>query len=486
VKTLGFLGLLGLLALRADAAPNPGFAKSGITDWTTPPPAVTERVFTPPVAKRLKLANGIQLLVIENHTLPIASLALLVPGAGSASDVRGKAGLAAFTADLLDEGAGDLDALAFASEQDRLGASIYVGVDADGAVVGASTLSRTLEPTLALITKLVTQPRLDDKEAERVKGDRLTSLALRRDRPREVASNVLLGALYGAASPYGHPVAGTRPEVTSLTAADARTFYAERWAPAGMTLVIAGDVDPAALQRSLDATLGAWRSPRAKPAAKLAAAPKAARRVLLVDRPGAAQSDVRIGLVGPERKDPRYFAFEVLRTTFGDGFTSRLIHRLREELGIIYNGGAAMEWRVKPGPFVISVAIQTPDTARGIQEILRMVTELTTTDVPPAELEKSKQNLIRALPALFGSNSSTVSAFAELVEHGLPDTYYATYADAVRKVTATDVKASARALIAPERLVVSLVGDLAKTRAALDALELGPVTLFDPFGEPAR
>ncbi|MEO8700724.1 MAG: pitrilysin family protein [Kofleriaceae bacterium] len=480
MKSLGFIALFAATAV---AAPNASYEKSGITDWDKVPAATKEPTFRPPVAKRLKLKNGMALLVVENKALPIASMLLVVPGAGTSADPAGKAGLAAFTADLLDEGAGGMAALALAGEQDRLGASITALSDADAGYVAVSTLSRTLDQTLELVSKIVTQPAFDAKEFERVKGDRSIALDLRRDRPREVAGIVLAGALYGPKSAYGHPGGGTREELKGLAIADAQTFYKEHWNPAAMTLVVAGDVDANVLRTKLDAGLGAWKPAGVKPIAKITATPeKLGKRALLTDRPAAAQSDVRIGLVGPDRKDPRFFQFEVLRTTLGDGFTSRLVQKLREEMGIIYNGNASQDWRLQPGPFVISVAIQTPDTARGISEIVKMLDDLSTNEIPAAELDKSKQNIIRALPAQFGSNASTVAALGELALHGLPDNYYATYAGNIRKVNAKDVKATAKALIPSNRMVFSIVGDLSKTRADLDKLNLGEVALFDPYG----
>ncbi|MBA3464883.1 MAG: insulinase family protein [Deltaproteobacteria bacterium] len=459
------------------------FDKSGISDWKTQPTPGKEPTFKPPSAVRSKLKNGMQLLVVENHKLPIVSLALVVPGAGTAADPKGKGGLAAFTADLLDEGAGGLSPIAIAEETDRLGAGIAIAADADAAYMSISTLAKTLDSTLELATKLITQPAFEDKEAERVKGDRITSLELRRDRPREVAANLVNGAIYGPSSAYGHPGAGVLGEFKAVTTADARAFYKERWNPAVMTLVVVGDVDPKALRAKLDAGLGAWKPAGVKRPAKVAAAPaKIASRLLLVDRPAAAQSDVRFGLIGLDRKDPRFFAFEVYRTTLGDGFTSRLVQRLREQLGITYGANASMDWRIARGPFVIGTAIVTAATGQGISETLKMVEELTTTDVPAAELEKSKQNLIRALPARFETNAGTAGALAELALQGLPVDWYARYADGIRKVTAKELKTVAKSVVPAKSLVVAIVGDMSKIRADVDKLGLGDPAMFDLYG----
>jgi len=476
------LAIVLVLVTSASAAP---FDKSGISDWTKPPRPTTEPVFKPPVAKRSRLKNGMSLLVVENHALPIVSMALVVPGAGASADPAKKGGLASFTADLLDEGAAGLSAIQIAEEQDRLGATIGAGVDVDFAQISVSTLKKTLDPTLDLLAKIVTQPTFAGADYDRVRGDRLTALELRRDRPREVAALVLNAALYGRESAYGHPTTGIREEFKDIVVGDVQSFYRTHWNPAAMTLVVVGDFDPKALRAKLDAGLGAWKAAGAKkPAKVLVKSEKVAKRLLLVDRKDAAQSDVRIGLVGLDRKDKRYFQFEVLSSTLGGGFTSRLVQRLREQMGITYGAHSGMDYRLSAGPFVISTAIVTKDTAVGIGEIMKMLDTLVTTDVPAEELDKSKQNLIRALPAMFDTNASTAGAFAELALYGLPDNWYAGYAAAVRKVTAQDVKAAAKTLIPSQRMVISIVGDMAKIRTDLDKLNLGEAAMHDLYGMP--
>jgi zinc protease len=473
------------LLASAPALAQAPFARSGIADWSQQPKPTAEPAFKPPVAKRQKLKNGMSLLLVENRALPIVSMQLVIPGAGAASDPKVKGGLASFTADLLDEGAGDLTAIGIAQESDRLGAGVSAAVDTDAAYVTVSTLTKTLEPTLDLVTKIVTQPTFDAAEFARVRGDRMTALELRRDRPREVVGIVLGGALYGADSPYGHPTTGIREQFKDITLADVQTFYKERFNPAAATLIVVGDFDARALRAKLDAGLGTWTQPAAKKPVKPAArAEKLGRRLLLVDRKDAAQSDVRIGLVGIERKDARYDALEVLASTLGGGFTSRLVQRLREQLGITYGAGAGMSYRVARGPFLISTAIVTPETSTGLSEIVKMLDELATRDVPADELDKSKQNLIRALPAQFGTNMATASAFAELVLHGLPDNWYAGYAARIRKVGAKDVRAAARSIIPSKNMVIAIVGDLGKIRGDLDKLGLGEPAMYDLYGAP--
>jgi zinc protease len=471
----------------AHAQPADPFTASPVKDWTKPPPPTKEPAFKPPVAKRLKLKNGMALLVVENHKLPILSMVLVVPGAGSSEDPKGKYGLASFTADLLDEGAGGLSAIAIAEVSDRLGAGIGIGVDTDAAYVSVSTLSKTLDETLGLVTKVLTQPAFEGKEVERVKGDRLTALELRRDRPREVAVNVLNAALFGADSPYGHSTNGARETFKDVTGADAKAFYAEHWNPATMTLVVAGDVEAASLKTKLDAGIGAWTVKTAKKWSKpTSPAAKITNRLFVVDRKDAAQTDTRIGIVGIDRKDKRYAQFEVFRTALGDGFTSRLTQTLREKLGIVYNASAVADWRVAPGPVYVATAIQTLSTGQGIGKVVEILDDIAKNGLPKEELEKAKQNIIRALPATFGTNAGVAGAYADLALFGLPDNWYATYAARVRTVNVAQIKAIAKASMPSNKVVIAIVGDYTKIKPEVDKLSLGDPVMHDLYGLPVK
>lgn len=466
-------------AVSAASAP---FDASGIADWVTPPSPSAEPTFVPPTAKRSTLPNGITVLVVENHQLPIVAMSIVVPGSGTAFDPVAKPGTAAFAADMLDEGAGGLSAIQIADEQDRLGAEITIGTQPDTARIAVTTLTKTLVPTIELVAKIIMRPAFDPAEFQRVKGDRATTLELLRDRPREVARNVLVAALYGVTSPYGHPGAGIRSSFATIDLADVQAFYNQHWNPSAMTIVVAGDADPAVVQRALETTLGTWHGPQAEVPTVPITAPPRAPRLQVVDRPGATQSDVRIGTIGIDHQDPAFFAFEVVSTALGGGFSSRLTQRLREQLGITYTVHAHQTYLRRRGPLEIATSIVTPATGRGIAEALRIVRDLTAKPIPDPELDKVKLNLVRALPANFDANHTTAQTFADLALLELPFDFYATYADRIRSVTANDAAAIAKKTMRFNDMVVSVVGDLAKIRGQLAQLKLGVPVLHDPYG----
>ena len=475
--------LLLLAATAAPAAAAPWDKATGI-DWTKVPPLGPEPVFSPPRPTRLKLKNGMSLLVVENHRLPLVSIELVVKDAGSAQDPAGKSGLAAFTAEMLDEGAGGKSALELSAEVDQLGARLDLGTSPDAASVSVSTLTRTLDATIELLAQVVTRPAFDDKEGARVLDDWLTGLKLRPDEPRLVAALLLRGVIYGMQAAYGRPGDGYLSEFTTVTLADAKKFYAERWTPRAMTLVVVGDVDTRALAVRLDAAFAGWKPAGKKAAPVKSAAAKPASRLWFVDRPGAEQADVRVGILGLSLKDKRIATADVLAKILGGSFTSRLNNRLREQLGWTYGARARLEGTAGVGPFVIATALVTPHAVEGIAEIFRIVGELASSDVPDAELAKARSNLMRELPQRFAANADTAEAFAELVETGLPDDHYAGYVARIKKVTGQEVRALARTLLPTGKLLVVVVGDASVLRAGVEQA-LGKAALVTADLSPA-
>lgn len=456
-------------------------------DWSKQPALGAEPVFKIPVPMRFQLTNGLHVLAITNSKLPLIAMGLVVPGGGSANDPAGQAGLAAFTADLLDESAGKLGALQISELQDRLGSRISTGASVDAAFVEASCLTRTFDATLDLFATIVTQPTFDTTEAKRVHNDRLTNLKLRPDRPREIATILLNETLYGAQSGYGHATDGYVNEFEKLDSAAARSFYEAAWDPAKMTLVVAGDINPEELRSKLQARIGNWKRSDKMALKKLPSSPaNSGTRLVLVDRPNAEQSDTHFGLVGIKRTDPKRAAFEVAVEVLGGGFTGRLTQRLREQLGYVYHAYSSIDFRREPGPFSVVAAFHTPKTVEGIKETIAMVRDLAENDVPENELRKTKQNMIRSLPLKFETNRGIVNAYKVVALEDLPLDWYDRWLKEISKVSATDVRDAAKELLPEKRLVFVLVGAVPVIRSGLEDLGLGPTKLYDLNGMPIK
>jgi predicted Zn-dependent peptidase len=480
--------LLAAVAARADegaaATPSPA-------DFGALPALDAERPFQPPRAQRLPLAGGGELWALPDATLPLLTVRVVVPGAGAAADPEAQAGLADYTAALLFEGgAGELPARALAEHVEGLGSHLAAWAELDAAFVEVTTLARHRDASLAFLGQVLTRPRLDAADARRLLEDRRTAVLLRRDEPGAVAHLVLRAALHGAASPYGHPVLGSEQSLAQLgdPVAAARGFYQAHYDPRRIIVVAAGDFVPAELAAVLDRSFADWSpGPSSAPAwpASLAA-PAAAARLFVVDRPGAAQANILIGALGVARADPRAAALEVAATLLGGTFSSRLSHRLREELGLTYGVSAAAGFERATGVFAVETAVHTPRAVEGLREALRLITDVGRRVVPEAERGAVAANLVRGLPEAFASTPAVVDAFADLAAAGLAPGWFDGYAGQIRGVSSRDLLDTAHALLAPARLVVVVVGPLAALRPGLARLGLGRPVEVDASGAVRR
>jgi zinc protease len=458
--------------------------KSSKIDWTVMPPMSAEQPFHAPKATGSVLTNGVKLMVVERHVLPIYTLQIVVPGAGSTSDPAGKLGLAAFTADLLDEGVPGMGAVDLSSAFEALGARVTTSTDEEASYITVEGLTRTLDGTLDLLAKVLTSPAFDEKEAARVHSDRVTELQLRRDRPGSVASIILRSALHGTKSPFGHPVGGHVADMKALTVADVRTFHREHYDPARIVVVAVGDVTPKDLQTRLESRLKTWQnvtSASARPVVSPTVATKS--RLLIVDRKAAEQTTVQAGVLGVPLTHDHAFALEVLANMMGGTFSSRLSNRLREQLGYTYGAAMSAGFQTVTGDLRIRTELFTPKTLDGLKEIFKMVGEVSSKPAPEDELRKAKQNLIRQMPQQFDSNSEAAASFSVLAVHGLTPEWFEQYIPRIEKVTADDVQKAAATYLG-KGLVVVLVGDLTTLKPRLAELGLGNPAMYNPDGLP--
>lgn len=458
---------------------------SGI-DWSTPPQPGPEPSYQPPRPSELTLPNGVKLIVVEEHRLPLVSASLVMERAGSAYDPAGKSGLASLTADLLDEGAGSLDSLALARELERLGASARTFAQADSAVLSVDMLASTSAEGLALLVGMATRPSMASADIDRVRADRVSTLRRRRDQPRAVATMVFDRVLFGS-HPYAQPGAGYAETVAALTDDDVRSFYRSHYGATGATLVVAGDITVEQLRAIVEPTLGAWAPQPALPA-RIVPPDSTTRppRLVVVDNPGATQTVLSVGRVSMVRTDPRFVAGDVANTILGGSFTSRLNRRLREQLGYTYGAGSSFWTGTAAGTWRVSTALQTPNTAEGIREAMALVESMRTADVAPEELTRSRTLQIRELPRNFDTNRSIVDTFAGLIADGLPLDHYQTLPVQVGAITADQVRTFAAEHWDAAGFVMVVVGDLKLILDGVRAYGQGSVLELDPDGNPVR
>ncbi len=431
----------------------------------------------PAIAKRT-LASGMRVWTVEQRAVPLTTLLWLLP-VGAAADPAGQPGLAALVGDLLDEGAGDRSALEVHETLSRLGARLDTDVGADATTLTLTVLSRNLDRALELLAELVCRPRFDAEEFERVRERRLHRLVQLRDLPPAVADRVFLELLYPG-HPYGHLAVGTEASLRRFTVDDVRAFHRRAYAASRATLIVAGDGEQdqlaAAAARAFDgAALGAAAD--VVDAAAIPPPDPPGTRIALVDRPGAAQSELRIGRVATSRHSPDYHALLVLNMVVGGQFVSRVNLNLREEKGYTYGVRSSFDFRRGPGPFVLQMSVQTDVTRAAIEESLREIDAVRADrPVEPRELDIARAALIRGYPRSFETAPQIARACAQLALYELADDYFTQFVPRVQAVAAEDVTRAAHRYLSGDGLVTLVVGDRERTLADLERIGQGPVT----------
>jgi zinc protease len=470
------------------AKPVPATSSAMVMADVTKPPVLRPppRLALPPITMR-ELPNGLRLMVVEHHELPVADFTLIVRS-GYESDPGERAGLASLTAALLDEGTPTRSALQIADQQAFLGVRLNTSASWDASTVSLHTPTAQLDSALALFADVVLNPAFPDAEVGRLKTERLTLLTQLKDRPTAIADQAYAAIVFGSDYPYGRPTLGTETSVKAITRGDVHGYYEEHYRPNNATLIVVGDVQPADIQQRLSTLLGRWQRRNVPPALfNKAPARNEARRttIYLIDKPGAAQSSVRIGAIGVARSTPDYFPLLVMNTVLGVPFTSRLMQNLRETHGYTYGARSRFDMRREAGPFTAAAEIVTAKTDSALIEFMKELRAIRDT-VPQAELQKAKRYLQLMLPSLFETTSDIAYQLTPLAIHNLSSDFYNSYVQRIEQVTQADVQRVARKYIDPERLSIVVVGDRKQIEAGIRKLGMGEVEIRDIYGARVR
>ena len=434
-----------------------------------PPPALK----LPAIQKRT-LSNGLPVWIVELHKVPVVHVSLVVK-AGSGADVRNKFGVAHLTAEMLDEGAGARDALQIADGIDYLGASLSASSTFDAAFVELHVPVARLGSALPIMADVALRPSFPEKELQRVREELLASIVQAQDDPEALVQFAFPRLVFGPQHRYGTMPFGTAASVKSFTVADLRQFHAAHYVPSNAALIVTGDVTAASVVARLESAFGAWKG-TAPPAVPVPPAPQlTSRKVYLIDKPGAAQSQIRVGWVGVPRSTPDYFALRILNTVLGGAFTSRLNQNLREEHGYAYGASSAFDMRGSAGPFYAEAAVQTDKTAEALTEFFKELDAIRK-PIPAGELDKAKNYVALRLPRNFETTENLAGSLAQVFVYNLPADYYATFTDRVRAITTADAQRAAERYLQPDKFAVVVVGDLKAIEPGIRALNLGPIT----------
>jgi predicted Zn-dependent peptidase len=454
-------------------------------DRTRPPALRPPARITMPPVRLATLSNGLKLYVVEMHEVPLVQFTLTVNGGGRLDGAN--PGIASFTAEMLDEGAGSRDAIGIASEAAYLGASLAAFSSWDGSHVSVKVPRRNMDAALDLMADVALRPAFSAAEVRRQRDLRLANIIQQRDQPNTMASLAFNALLFPAGHPYHQPLTGDSAATAALDSARVRAFYEGSFSPANATIVVAGDITLAEARSAVERRFGTWRGRR--PAAASDASPRAVDRateVFLVDKPGAAQSVIVIGAAGIERSNPDYAAIEVMNTLLGGSFSSRLNSNLREDKGYTYGAGSGFSYRPLPGPFTAQSSVRTNVTDSALVEFFKEFNRLRDEPVEAVELERAKAYLALGLASDFETTTQMAGQVGGLIRFGLPMTYYDDYVSRIMAVSVADIQRVARQYIRPDRFTIIVVGDVSAIRPGIEALKLGPVSVRDMTGNPVK
>jgi predicted Zn-dependent peptidase len=442
------------------------------------PESAAVPAYRAPVPRILYLRGGIPLWVFPRSDLPTVSGAIVIPG-GAGVQQPGQGGLAHLAVTMLEEGTTSRSAQEIALAAESMGASVSTTCGWGGAYVSFKCLAADYTASLELAADILRNPTFPEAEWGRVRGQALAALKAERDHAESRAHRGLLLALYPEFHPYRYPLSGTEASLERVIRSDLATFHARYLLSAPRTIVVAGDVDPETLASELERRLLPWPEAGAPFPEPLPVERSTHPRLLLLDRPDAAQAVLRAGYVGLARSSPDFDHVLVLNHVLGGQFTSRLNESLREERGLTYGVRSSFDCRTQPGPFSVSASVQTEKVGEALEQV-RLELEAIAGDRPPTgpELENARRSLIEGHPRHFESPGALVNRFAGLVIHGLPVDHDAGFADRLAQINVDSLSDAATRHIVPGALVAVIVADASRVRDQLEKLPWAQVEVM--------
>jgi predicted Zn-dependent peptidase len=438
-----------------------------------------------PEFERVTLGNGAELALMPKRDTPLVAMNVVVRG-GSLADAPGREGTAALLAELMQKGAGGRDGAQFAEAIENVGGELVIGAGAESLSVGASFLARDLGLMIELASDALLRPRLTAAEFDKVRERAIQSIAAAKDADPRALVGEYGDAWLFRGHLYGRPVGGSEESLATVTLDDLKRHYEAQVRGDRLIIAVVGDFDVADVRRRLEAAFGSvGRAQGNAPAATRAPAVEG-RRVLLVDKPGAAQTYFWLGNVGASRTDPERTAQALVNTVFGGRFTSMLNTELRIKSGLTYGARSNFDRLAEPGAFSITSFTATESTVQALDLALATLDRLHAEGLDSATLESARTYLLGQFPPTIETNGALAGRLSDLLLYGLgPDDVN----EFAARVTAVDAAAAKRtigqAFPVSRNLAIVLVGDAARIREQVG--KYGPVTemkITDPRFAP--
>ena len=428
-------------------------------DRKTPPKSAPATAYRAPAPDIAHLSNGIVVWVLPQRDLPTVALTVALTGGGSLQ-LPSRAGLAQLAVAMLEEGTTTRSAATIALAAEAMGTGLSANCGWDGAFVSFRCLKAFLEPSLELAVDLLRNPSYPEPEWNRIHAQTLAALQSERDSAESRAYRGMLKALYADDHPYRFPLDGIDSIVAGLTRSEAIAFHRDHLGPGGAAVVVAGDVDPDEITSALERQLADWTGPPfERPLIPDRALPRLPR-IILLNRPGAAQAVLRVGHLGIARDDPDFETATMVNQILGGQFTSRLNEKLREEKGYTYGVRSHFDCRLGRGPFSITTSVQSDKLALALDDIYHELVELRGSRPPTqSELDNARRSLVEGQSRQFETPAALVNRYANLLTHRLPPDHYVNFPDRLSRIDLDDLNGTLHRQIHPDALVAVVVAD---------------------------
>jgi zinc protease len=483
--TADLIRLTAVLLAAFTATPsNAQTVQTAALDRTKQPEAGKAPDLRVPAWSKATLPNGAQLVVSRKPGLPLVSVSMSFVGGRNQFEDAQKAGAATLTAQMLTEGTTTRTGDAFAEAQQLLGTTIQASIGGESGQVNFTALSSKLEPALELVADMILNPAFPAEALERRRGVMIVNITQQKDQPNAIANNVFRKVLYGDQHPYGR--VANEKTVAAVTRDDIVAFHRAYYQPGRAVITVVGDVDPARVRSAFEKAFASWQSGGERPAFTYPQPPALrARTIYLVDKAKSAQSVFAMGMPGPSRDTPDYYAITVMNTILGELFQSRLNHLIREVRGYSYGVGSGFDFGRGPGAFQAGGAIIT---AKSDSALIDFMNELRGVQggkpFTADEIKQGKESLIQSLPQRFASVNASTGAISSIYVQDLPETYFQEYAARVNAVTSDDLVRVAKKYIDLDNMNIVIVGDRATIEEPLRKTGIAPIVHLDIEGKP--
>jgi len=438
------------------------------------PALSAERAVNWPKRVKSKLANGLEIVVVESHSIPRFHGQLFFRSGDAAVSHRAP-GLAEMTATVVRTGTAKRASRQIEEDLRRLGADLSSSAGHDTSAISFGGLSEFAEPLLDLVNELAREASFPEAEFERERRQKLEEVKLERTQPGFLAGERLRKVLFGE-HPYAK-VSASEAQVAGYKIADLQTVYREAYTPENGTLLLVGDFEPKAILATIEKIFAPWSGK--KPAAPAVAAPAnpRGRRVYLVHVPGAVQTQILCGCHSITRRHPDWVKLGLTNSLYGGAFNSRLVMNIREAKGYTYSPRSSVNALQQCGYFSVSAAVRNDVVAASLTEIFYEIDKLRSLPVPESELADAQNYLAGVFSMGLATQDGLLSQIGTVALNELPDDYLETYRDRVRALTPADLQAAARKYLDSANMQIVLVGDRSKieTQAAL----FGDLELYD-------